>query len=183
MRTLDDLVHQGKIRYIGCSNYAAWQIVEAVLTARHEHLTPYISLQPQYNLLDRRIEREIVPVCEAYGLGIIPYSPLAGGFLTGKYRRGEPVPEGVRGYGSRGFANRTLTDRNFDIVEGLEAFAQARGHTVGELAVAWLLAKPAVSVVITGATKPEQIEENAKAASWKLNEEETAEIDKISRFE
>ena len=179
MRALDDLVRQGKIRYIGCSNYTAWQICEAQWTAQVHHLSPFISVQPAYNLLNRRIEAELVPFCQAYGIGIIPYSPLASGFLTGKYRPGQPAPEGTRGYNSAMF-NRILTDRNFEILEKLEDFAGKRGHTVGELAMAWLLARPMVSTVIAGATRPEQVEENVKAAEWHLTAEEVLELDKLA---
>ena len=178
MRTLDDLVRQGKVRYIGCSNFAAWQISEANWTAKAGGLTQFVSVQPQYNLLQRSIDHELVPYCAANGVGIIPFSPLAGGFLTGKYRRGEPVPEGTRGFNNRGF-ERTLTDRNFSVVEKLETFSQERGHAVGELAIAWLLARPMVSTVITGTTNPGQVEENARAAEWRLTPEEMAGIDKI----
>ena len=179
MRALDDLVRQGKIRYIGCSNYTAWQVCEAQWTAQVHHLNPFISVQPAYNLLNRRIEAELVPFCQAYGIGIIPYSPLASGFLTGKYRPGQPAPEGTRGYNSAMF-NRILTDRNFETLEKLEDFAGKRGHTVGELAMAWLLARPMVCTIIAGATRPEQVEENVKAGEWQLSAEEVLELDKLA---
>ena len=180
MRALDDLVRQGLVRYIGCSNFTAWQVVEAQWVARTEHLTPFISAQNQYNLLERRIEAELVPACRKYGLGILPYFPLASGFLTGKYRRGEPAPEGTRLAQAGPMASRVLTDRNFDILEGLEAFAAERGHTVAELALAWLAAQPAVGSVIAGATSPEQVEANVKAAEWTLTQEDLAEVDRIT---
>lgn len=180
LRALDDLVRQGKIRYIGCSNYAAWQVCEAMWTAQEHHLSPYVSVQPAYNLLNRRIEQELVPFCQGYGIGIIPYSPLAGGFLTGKYRPGAAAPEGTRGYNNQMFA-RTLTERNFDTLQKLEAFVSQRGHTVGELALAWLLARPMVSTVIAGATNPEQVAENVRSGEWRLTAEELQELDKITQ--
>jgi len=178
---LDDLVHQGKVRYIGCSNYAAWQAAEALWTSRMLHLSSYASVQPQYSLLDRRIEGELVPFCQAYGMGIIPFSPLAGGFLTGKYRRGEAIPQGVRGYNSSYFAQRVMTERNWAILMRLEAFASERGYPMGQLALAWLLANPSVSTVIAGASKPEQVEENAKATELRLTPEDLKELDAITR--
>ncbi len=178
---LDDLVHQGKVRYIGCSNYAAWQAAEALWTSRMLHLSSYASVQPQYSLLDRRIEGELVPFCQAYGMGIIPFSPLAGGFLTGKYRRGEAIPQGVRGYNSSYFAQRVMTERNWAILMRLEAFAGERGYPMGQLALAWLLANRSVSTVIAGASKPEQVEENAKATELRLTPEDLKELDAITR--
>jgi aryl-alcohol dehydrogenase-like predicted oxidoreductase len=125
-------------------------------------------------MLFRDAEREILPTCLEAGIGVIAHSPLAKGILTGKYRRGQPPPPGTRGQRSQ-YVQKYLTEANFDILEKLEAFAAARGHTTGELAVAWLLAEPQVSCVISGATKPEQVEANAKAAEWKLTPEELAE--------
>jgi aryl-alcohol dehydrogenase-like predicted oxidoreductase len=180
LRALDDLVRAGKVRYAGCSNFAGWQAVEAHWIAKSEHLTPFISAQNQYNLLDRRIERELVPACQKYGLGILPYFPLANGFLTGKYRPGEAPPEGTR-LSARGMAERVLTDENFQTLGRLEEFAQARGHTMLELAIGWLATQPHVASVIAGATKPEQLEQNAKAVEWRLNGEELAEVDRITQ--
>lgn len=180
LRTLDDLVRAGKIRYLGVSNYPAWQLVDSIHLAQTNHQTQWVATESRYNLLERDIERELVPACQAYNVGIIPFLPLAGGLLTGKYRRGEAVAEGVRGYNNPGFAN-ILTDRNFDTIEALEGFATARGHTIGELALAWLLAKPQVCSVIVGATRPEQVEQNAKAFEWKLAAEELAEVDKLTQ--
>lgn len=181
LRALDDLVREGKIRYIGSSNYAAWHLVEAMWTARTHHCTPFISEQPQYNILDRAIERELVPACQEYGVGIIPYSPLAGGVLTGKYRRGQERPADARGAKRPGrFFDRWLTERNYTIVEKLESYAADHGHPVSELAIAWLLAKPMVSVVIVGASRVEQVEANAKAADWKLTAEEVQQIEELA---
>ena len=180
MRALDDLVRQGKVRYIGCSNFAAWQVVEAQLTARYQSLTPFISFQDDYNLLTREIETELIPVASGYDMGLLPYYPLASGLLTGKYRRGKPLPEGARITNSPSYTERYLTDSNWEIVEHLEAFASRRGHTLLELAFSWLAAKPAVASVIAGATRPEQVEQNAVAAEWKLSREEVEEVDEIT---
>lgn len=181
MRALDDLVRAGKVRYIGCSNYEAWQVADAQWVARAQHLTPFVSAQNQYNLLERRIERELVPACEKFGLGILPYFPLASGFLTGKYRPGEAPPEGTRLAGAGPRAEAILNERNFGMLGRLEEFAQQRGHTMIDLAVGWLASKPFVSSVIAGATKPEQVEQNVKAAEWRLTPEEMAEVDQIAR--
>ena len=175
-RALDDLVRQGKVRYLGCSNFAAWQACEAVWTARDLGLNAIVSAQPPYSMLDRAAEKELLPFCNEYGVGILPYFPLANGFLTGKYRRGQAAPPGTRLHGRDEYM---LTDRNFDILDGLERFAGDRGRTVLELAFAWLLARPAVSSVIAGATTPEQIEANSKAADWALSSDEMAELDAI----
>ena len=180
LRALDDLVKQGKVRYIGCSNFAAWQVVEAQWTARTEHFVPLISAQSEYSLLNRRIERELVPACQEYELGILPYFPLASGFLSGKYRPGEKPPEGTRlaAWGPRG--EEVLSERNFAILGALEQFAEARGKSVLDVAIGWLASHPYVPSAIAGATKPEQVEENVKAAEWRLTPEEVSEIDGIT---
>jgi len=177
MRALDDLVRAGKVRYVGCSNFTAAQAVEAQMTARQLGLTALISAQDEYSLLRRDLEKEHLGVYSRYGLGILPYYPLASGLLTGKHKRGAAVA------GTRltmplfsGFMN----DRNFDIVEKLEAFVKARGKTMLELAFSWLAARPCVGSIIAGSTKPEQVEANVKAAAWALTTEELAEIDKIT---
>ncbi len=181
LRALDDLVRQGKVRYVGCSNFAGWQVVEAQWVTRTQHLSPLISAQNEYNLLDRRIERELVPACQEYGLGVLPYFPLASGFLTGKYRPGEKPPEGTRlaAWGARG--QEVLSERNFAILSGLERFAQAREKTVLDVAIGWLASQPHVPGVIAGATKPEQVEANVKAAGWRLTAEEMSEVDGITK--
>lgn len=176
LQTLDQLVSQGKVRYIGCSNYQSWQVCEALWTSRTQNLVPFSTVQPHYSMLNREVEKELVPFCKTYGVGILPYFPLANGFLTGKYKRGETAPEGSRlSENDRGM----FTDKNFDIIEGLGKFAQERDHTLLDLAFAWLLANPCVSSVIAGATKPEQITANAKASGWHLTDEEMTEIDGI----
>lgn len=177
LRALDDMVRSGKVRYIGNSNYSGWQIVEAAWVAKTEHLTPFISAQNQYNLLERGIERDVVPAAQKYGLGILPYFPLASGFLTGKYRPGQPAPEGARLSGPMGA--RVLNDRNYEMLTKLEDFAQESGHTMLELAMSWLASKPYIGSVIAGATRPEQVEANAKAVGWKMTAEEMAKVDEI----
>ena len=179
LRTFDDLVRAGKLRYVGASNYAAWQLAEASEMAQAYGLSTVVAVEARYNLLTRGIEQDFIPACRAYNVGIIPYTPLAAGFLTGKYRRGEPIPEGVRGYNNPTFS-ANLTDRNFTLVEALQGFAQERGHTVGELALAWLLTRPQVCSVIAGATSPAQVVENGRAEEWQLSEEDLSIIDKIT---
>jgi aryl-alcohol dehydrogenase-like predicted oxidoreductase len=177
LRALDDLVRNGDVRYLGCSNFAAWQIAEAVWIGRSEHLNPLISAQHHYNLLNRDVERDVAPVARRYGLGLIPFFPLASGFLTGKYRRGEPPPQGTRLGGGDRMASRTLNDDNFTFLETIERFAASRDHTVGELALAWLASQPGVGSVIAGATKPEQVEQNVRALEWQLSAADLAELD------
>jgi aryl-alcohol dehydrogenase-like predicted oxidoreductase len=178
---LDDIVQEGKVRYIGCSNFASWQVADAVWVSKTNHLASFVSAQNQYNLLDRRIERELVPACKAFGLGILPYFPLASGFLTGKYRQGQPAPEGTRLAAAAPQAQQLMTDANYATLGKLEAFAGARDHTMVDLAIGWLASQPHVGSVISGATKPEQVEQNVRATEWRLNAEELAEIDRIAR--
>ena len=176
LSALDALVQQGKVRYIGCSNFVAWQICEALWASDRKNLTPFVSVQPRYNLFDRAIERELVPFCRQYGVGIIPYSPLAGGILTGKYKEGEAPPPDTRA----GRQERMRSQLNADTlgkVSALRKWAEDKGHTVGELALSWLLSRPEVSTIIAGATRPEQVDANAKAADWKLTPDELKEID------
>lgn len=176
LRAFDDLVRAGKVRYVGISNHPAWQICEALWICDRRGYQPPIVTQDQYSLLDRSLEPEKIPFCRAHDVGIIPYSPLAGGLLTGKYRRGAEIQPGVRGHNNPNF-QKQLTDRNFALVDRLAAFARDRGHDVGELAIAWLVANPLVSSVIAGATKPEQVEANVAAAEWKLTPEDLRAID------
>lgn len=180
MRALDDLVRSGKVRYIGNSNFAGWEVASGHFIAEQRNLTPFISAQNDYSLLNRGIEREVVPACQAYGLSILPYFPLASGLLTGKYGRNQTAPEGTRLSDER-FAGRVLSDRNWDIVEGLEKWAQDHGHSLLELAFGWLGSKPYVASVIAGATKPEQVESNAAAGQVRLTPEESAEVDELAK--
>ncbi len=176
LAALDALVRQGKVRYIGCSNFAAWQLVWALWTSDRRGFAPFVSVQPHYSLLHREPEAELLPACQALGVGVIPYFPLAGGMLTGKYREDAPPPPGTRFEALERMRVRFATPRNFAIVRALEAWVQPRGRTLAELAVAWLLARPAVCTVITGATTPEQIEANARAADWELTAAEVEEV-------
>jgi aryl-alcohol dehydrogenase-like predicted oxidoreductase len=179
LRALDDLVHAGKVRYIGCSNFSSWQLCEAIWTSKVHKLTPFVSSQSHYNLFERQIEQELVPFCKAYNISIIPWFPLAGGFLTGKYRRGVPLPEGTRISRSPEIYKHLLTEQNFNILEKLETFAIDRGHSITELAFAWMLSHPWVSSVIAGVTRVEQLKANVAAAGWRLTSTEMAEIDRI----
>jgi aryl-alcohol dehydrogenase-like predicted oxidoreductase len=180
LHALDDLVRDGKIRYIGNSNFKAWQVVEADWVSRTEHITRFISAQNEHSLLQRGPEAELIPACEKYGIGLLPFFPLASGFLTGKYRPDQPAPEGTRlGAANSPMAARILHEGNFDQLVKLEKFAEDRGHSMIELAFSWLASKPIVGSVIAGATKPEQVEQNAKAADWRLTPEEMTEVDEI----
>jgi aryl-alcohol dehydrogenase-like predicted oxidoreductase len=179
LRALDDLVTQGKVRYLGNSNFTGWQIADADWTARTEHCTRFVSAQNLYSLLERKVEHEVLPACEHFGLGFLPFFPLASGLLSGKYRRGEPPPQDSRlaAWGPRGA--QALNEKNFDRVEKLTAWAQERGHTILELAFAWLLGHPVVSSVIAGATSPEQVRTNAAAGGWKLTLQEVKEVSEL----
>jgi aryl-alcohol dehydrogenase-like predicted oxidoreductase len=175
LSALDDLVREGKVRYIGHSNRTGWQIAEAEFTARMGGFTPFISSQNHYNLLDRRAELEVTEAAEAYGLGVLPYFPLANGLLTGKYSRGS-APEGSRLSHTR---TNLVHDADWDQLDRFSAFAEERGLTELEVAFSWLAAQPSVASVIAGATKPEQIRQNAEAASWEPSAEDLAELDEI----
>ena len=181
LRALDDLITAGKVRYVGCSNFTGWQIADADWTARSGRLNRFISAQNLFSLLERGVETEVLPACERFGLGFLPFFPLASGLLSGKYRRGEPPPEGTRlaAWGKRGA--EALTDSAFDRVEALTAWAEARGHTLLDLAFAWLLGHAAVSSVIAGATSAEQVAANAATAAWTLTAEEVAEVGALAR--
>ena len=181
LRAFDDLVRQGKVRYVGCSNLRAWQAVEARWTSRSLGLAPFVSCQNEYSVLMRRPDRELIPMMQAYGMGLLPYYPLASGLLTGKYRRNAPMPEGARlTLHHARYEGRFINDTNWPIVERLEAFAERRGRSLLELAFSWLAARPCVSSIIAGATRPEQLEANSRAAGWSLTAEELQEIDRIT---
>jgi aryl-alcohol dehydrogenase-like predicted oxidoreductase len=180
LRALDDLVRQGKVRYIGCSNFPAWRVTEAHWTARTLGLNPFVSHQDEYSLIFRKPETELMPASRAAGMGMLPYFPLASGLLTGKYRRNAPMPAGTRLAATQRLADRYLTERNWSIAEKLGDFVEARGRTMLELAFSWLLSRAPVSSVIAGATKPEQLEQNVKAGTWRLTAEELAEVDRIT---
>jgi aryl-alcohol dehydrogenase-like predicted oxidoreductase len=179
LRALDDLVRAGDVRYIGHSNFTAAQATEAAWVAKTEHLTPFISAQNLYNLLDRRIENELVGVCAKYGLGILPYFPLASGFLTGKHRPGQGPAKGTRLEGPMG--QRILTEGNYETLTKLEAIADGAGRSMLELAMSWLAQQPQVGSVIAGAMNPDQVRQNAAAVDWKLSPDELAAIDAATR--
>ena len=190
LRALDDLVRQGKIRYIGSSNYAAWQACEALFTSRAMGLSSFICAQNEYSMLNRGVEKELAPFCSAHGVGIVPYWPLSGGFLTGKYRQGEGIPQGSRFDDAsktrpaqvalaKSYQERFLTESNFSLMARLEEFAGQHGHTVGEMALAWLASNPAVSSIISGASRPEQVDANAKGVEWAMSPQEISEVNEI----
>jgi aryl-alcohol dehydrogenase-like predicted oxidoreductase len=168
MSALHDLVTAGLVRYLGCSNYAGWQIAEANLVAQRYGWTPFVSSQPRYNVIDRAVEAEHVPACNRFGLGLIPWSPLAGGFLTGKHRRNEPPAPGSRMERSQ-WARSVLNDRNWDRLEALERVARSLGLSMTQLAIGWLVAQPVNATIICGATSPEQVRENARAGETRLD--------------
>ncbi len=175
MRALDDLVRAGKVRYVGTSQFSAWQLAHTNVLAEMMGWEQFVTVQAHYNLLERDAERDLVPYCTWANVGILPYFPLAGGLLTGKYTRGEPPPAGSRGEFSPYVKNR-LTDANFDKLDKLRAFADSRGHTLHDLTFAWLLSKDIIPSVIAGATTPEQVTMNANTVEWKLLEEEIVEM-------
>jgi aryl-alcohol dehydrogenase-like predicted oxidoreductase len=181
LRALDDLVRQGKVRFIGCSNLSAQQVADAHATSRRHALPAFVSCQDEYSLLVRGIEREVIPAAKAHGMGVLPYFPLASGLLTGKYRRGAPLPQGARLAKHSRHAGQFINERNWRRVEELAAFAARRGRSMLELAVSWLLRDGVVASVIAGATSAEQIEQNVRAAGWTLSAEDLAEIDRITQ--
>jgi len=182
LRALDDLVSSGKVRYIGCSNFPAWAMVEAQWTAKTSGYSPFVACQDEYSLVVRDAEKDLMPSARAYGMGLLPYFPLASGLLTGKYRRNASMPTGARLTQTQRLADRYLNDRNWEISERLIDFAEARGHTALELAFSWLLAQSPVASVIAGATRPEQIAQNVKAGGWSLTLAELAEIGTITQM-
>jgi aryl-alcohol dehydrogenase-like predicted oxidoreductase len=180
LETLDALVREGKVRHIGCSNLDGAQIEAALSASRGRGLAAFVTAQNRYSVLERGIEADVVPVCERNGIGILPYYPLAQGLLTGKFRRGHPPPENTRLGEAKPQSAGVLTNANFDVVEKLESFARERGRTLLELAVSWLVSRRYVSSVIAGARTPEQLEETANAAAWKLAPEELDKIDRLT---
>jgi len=180
LRALDDLVRQGKVRYVGCSNLTGWQVVEATWTARSRGLDGFVSCQDEYSLVVRGIERELLPAMQAYGLGLLPYFPLASGLLTGKYKRDTKLNTATRLTTTQRLADRFMTEANWSTVERLGGFCAERGRSLLELAFSWLVRRPAVVSVIAGATKPEQLEQNVAATGWALTPDDMAAIDKIA---
>lgn len=175
---LNDLVRAGAIRYIGCSNYNAWRLTQALWISDHHNWASFVSTQPEYNLLSREIERDLIPACQTFGVGVIPYYPLAAGVLTGKYKPDQPAPENTRGYNNPNFAQR-LRRAALETTQRLDEWAHERDHTVAELAIAWLIAQPTVATVITGTRAPEQIVANAQASAWRLTADDLATIDDL----
>lgn len=180
MRALDDAVKQGKIRYVGCSNYAAWQLAEAIGVGSANGLAPWVSAQNRWNLIEGLDDPHLLPAAAKFGVGIIPYTPLASGMLTGKYRRGEEPPAGTRA-GDMPMIRQRMTDAKLEVVERLTPWAEARGESTARLAISWLLAHPEVSTVIVGARSADQLAENVKAAAWALTPEERDEVAAIAR--
>jgi len=181
LRALDDLVRSGKVRYIGTSTYAAWQIVETLWVSKEYGLNRFVCEQPPYHILDRRVERELVPMAQTFGIGIIPWSPLAGGMLTGKYRRDEPPPEDSRWatYNSNPMQRRRWNERIFDALEALEPLAQARGVTMSQLALAWVMQQPGITSPIIGPRTMDQLEDNLKAFDVTISDEDREVIDGV----
>jgi aryl-alcohol dehydrogenase-like predicted oxidoreductase len=177
LAALDDLVRAGKVRYVGNSNFAGWQIADADWTARAGGMTPFISAQNQYSLLHREVEAEVVPACEHFGLGLLPFFPLDSGLLSGKYRRGEKPAEGTRLAQER--YQQWLDGADWDLIEALSAFGAERGHSLLDVAIAGLAARPAVASVIAGATTPEQVQANAAAGTWEFSAEDAAALDAV----
>jgi aryl-alcohol dehydrogenase-like predicted oxidoreductase len=178
MRALDDLVRSGKVRYIGASNFTAWQLTQANAVAEMHNWTSFISIQPHYHMLHREVETELLAACKYFNVGVLPYFPLAGGFLTGKYRRGQGAPKGSRGEESP-YVQKYMTEENYTILEKLGAFSQERGRGLNELAIAWLLAQPQVSSVIAGAAEVEHVQANVKAGEWVLTAEDISAVAQI----
>jgi len=179
LRAFDDLLKQGKVRYAGASNYAAWELMQALWTSDKNNLVRYDSIQPHYNLLHRdEFERELRAVCVSYGIAVIPYSPLAGGFLTGKYRKNAPLPESKRAEGRK----REMTDKNFALSDEMEVIALRHEATISQIALAWMLADPIITSPIIGATSIDQLEENLGSLKVKLGEDEMASLNKLTTW-
>jgi aryl-alcohol dehydrogenase-like predicted oxidoreductase len=185
VRALDDLVRAGKVLYIGCSNYAAYRLVESLWTSDRIHASRFVSLQAQYSLVAREIEREHVPLCQRFGLGILPWSPLAAGFLSGKYKRGEKAPEGSRLGSSKWQSNyaRFDSERNWKALAAVEAVAADTNATISQVALAWLIGKPAVTSVIFGARTVDQLKDNLGATRLKLSDTQRKSLDDASAFD
>lgn len=177
LRALEDLVRQGKVRYIGCSNFPAWQLVDAHWTARQHGLSQFLTTQTEYNLLECKAEADLFPALEHLGMSLLPYFPLASGLLTGKYRLGREAPTGTRL--DHPYFRAGKTEERLQRVEALARFAEDRGHALLELAFGWLLSRPVVGSVIAGATRPEQVAANVAAADWVLSSEDASALDEI----
>jgi aryl-alcohol dehydrogenase-like predicted oxidoreductase len=183
LRALDDLVRAGKVLYIGCSNYAAYRMVDSLWIAKTQHLSKFVILQAQYSLINRELEREHVPLCREHGLGILPWSPLAGGFLSGKYKKDSPPPPGTRLDKWKDRWGKQDTPRNWQILDAVTAVAKEVNATVSQVALAWLLAKPQVSSVIFGARTMDQLADNLGAGELKLPAALVERLDQASAFD
>ena len=181
LRALDDLVHQGKVRYIGVSNYTGWQLMKALHISEKYNLEKFITLQAYYSLVGRDLENELIPLSLDQKLGILVWSPLAGGFLTGKYRRGQARPEGARRSDPNNQFLPIDEEKGFDIVDELDKIAKNHNASIAQTALNYLLQKPAITSVIIGAKKPDQLKDNLKTVEWKLTEEEMNRLDEISK--
>ncbi len=183
LRALDDLVRQGKVLYLGCSNYAAYRLADSLWTSKTQALERFVSAQMQYSLMVRDIEREHVPLCREHGLGILPWSPLGEGFLSGKYRKDQPPPAGTRLEQWKDRLGRFDSERNWKILAAVDRVAEATGSRPTQVALAWLLRRPTVTSVIFGARSLEQLEDNLGAADLKLSDDQVAALDEASAFE
>ncbi|MBT4906726.1 MAG: aldo/keto reductase [Rhodospirillaceae bacterium] len=180
LRALDDLVTQGKVRHVGCSNLSAWRVVDADWGAETQGLTSFVSSQNEYNLLNRGVEKELLPALREKKMGFLPFYPLAAGVLTGKYHKGGAIPAGTRLDKMDHLVARFFNDETMDIVEALRDFADARGRTLLELSFAWLASRDVIPSIIAGTSRPEQVEANVAAVEWQLTDDEVDEIDRIS---
>jgi aryl-alcohol dehydrogenase-like predicted oxidoreductase len=180
LRALDDLVRSGKVRYIGTSTFAAWQVLEALWVSKEYGLNRFVSEQPPYHLLDRRIERELTPMAQTYGIALLPWSPLAGGFLSGKYRRGEERPEQARFSKESEWAEAHFKEESFKVLDVLEKMAGEKGCTVSQLALAWCARQPGITSPIIGPRTMEQLEDNLKAIEVDLTDEDRKQIDQAA---
>lgn len=176
LSALDDLVHQGKVRYVAASNFAGWQVADAAHLANASHYSAFVANQIEWSLLARHAEDECVPACRHFGVGVIPYFPLASGLLTGKYVKGQEFPKDTR-LGELAFFAGMATDQRFDQIERLRRVADNSGHTLAEMALSWLAAQDDVSSILVGATKVEQVEANAQAVNWEFSADELAEVE------
>ncbi|WP_252274762.1 aldo/keto reductase [Nocardioides sp. LMS-CY] len=179
LSVLTDLVREGKVRYVGCSNFDGWQVADAAWTARTAGLEGFVSVQNRYSLLDRTVEAEVLPACEAFGLGVLPFFPLEYGLLTGKYRRGASAPAGSRAALDPSRSS-WLANADWDRIEAVETYAEARGLSTLDVAIAGLAAQPAVASVISGATSGDQVRTNAAALRWSPSADDLAELDEIT---
>lgn len=181
LRALDDLVTQGKVRYVGCSNYTGYRLTESLWVSERTRTHRYESVQLQWSLLERGAEREVIPACRAFGLGVLVWSPLASGFLSGKYRRNQPLPEGTRLTEWKDTMKRLGQERSYDVIDKLEEIGKKRDATPAQVALAWLLAKPEVTSIIMGARTVAQLDDNLRAAEVKLDPADVSALDEISK--